>query len=260
MSLFNMTPDQAEILVVQHSDTAPCGRLCKALTAHEAVLSVVRPYENQSLPNGANGYDGLVVLGGPQHAFDDAAGPHFRDLMDLMRLFDQEQKPVLGVCLGAQLLARAYGGGPRRLNALEFGFVQHCLTSAADQDPVFKGLPLPPLMEFHEDSFGLPEEAVLLIEGEQCPNQGFRVGRVSYGLQPHLEIDAAIAGHWLDEFQNGNIPHYGRYRASFDDGFFLRLRDILNDCLAASARFCDGFAEKWLALAQKKRMIRFLKK
>jgi GMP synthase-like glutamine amidotransferase len=176
--------------------------------------------------------------------------------MELMRLFDSEEKPVAGICLGCQLLARAYGGRPRPLEALEFGFVQHRLTAAGIVDPLLKGLCLPPLMEFHEDTFDLPKTATLLMEGDDCPHQCFRVGAVSYGFQPHLEADDETVRQWIDMFANGEIAAYARHRQGFDDAFMRSLLDRLEPLTDESARYGDRVAENWLALTKKKQIFR----
>lgn len=256
MSLFSTSCSKTRILVVQHSEHVPGGNFCRVLSDCDAQLTVIRPLEYDHVPGEADLFEGLLVLGGPQNAFDDAAGPHFSALMDLMHLFDRHQKPVMGICLGAQLLARAHGAQFRRLEALEFGFIQHCLTLEGEGDPVLRGIALPALMEFHQDTVELPKTATLLIQGDRCPNQCFRLGNVSYGFQPHLEADAATIRRWLEMFKNGEIEAYRNHRHLFDEDCFHRLLDRLPSLLTESEAYCRRVAENWLAVSRRTQFVR----
>ena len=240
------------ILVIEHSRLAPGGNFIKALLRQGARVTTLRPMEGDALPKGLEDFAGLVILGGPQHAFDDASAPHFPRLMDLIRAFEAAHRPVAGICLGAQLLARAHGGTNHTLSGLEFGFVQHHTTPEAEKDPVISpSLPLPPLMEFHEDSFTLPPGATLLLRGDACPNQCFRVARTSYGFQFHLEADSAILADWLTSFRKGKIPAYRAYRDQFSDAYYSDLTRRLPLLLADSAAFCDRTVQAWLLMCGK---------
>lgn len=239
----------SKILVIQHSENAPGGNFTKELQRLGADLTVLHPLEGDALPDTPDAFDGLVVLGGPQHPFKDAEVAHFAPLMGLMRAFEEAAKPVAGICLGAQLLARAHGAGPWGRDDLEFGFIRHELTLEGKADPVIgEAGPLPRLMEFHETSFSLPDRATLLIKGSQYPHQCFRVGRFSYGLQFHLEADALIVGSWIDLFQSGGIETYRRYRDRYTNEFFQSLREELPLLAAKSEDFCRRVAKNWLSL------------
>lgn len=252
MSLFVKPQNNPAILVIQHSDQAPCGNFCKALIKADAQLTLLKPLSGDTLPSSPGGIDGLVVLGGPQHATDDDEAPHFKRLMELMQEFDKAGKPVAGICLGCQLLARGYGEVPQQLGFLELGFVQHSMTPAAEDDPLFRGEMIPPVMEFHEDTFDLPQGATLLVQGEKCANQCFKIGNLSYGFQFHLEVDEATVESWLQLFQTGQMSHYDNYLKDFRQESFEHMTSKLKYYIRESEIFCDRIAARWLALANKR--------
>jgi GMP synthase-like glutamine amidotransferase len=237
------------VLVVQHSDESPGGNFTKELARQGCILTTVMPAQGDPLPDTPGGFDRLVVLGGPQHASDDEKTPHFPALMQLMRDFDAAGKPVAGICLGCQLLARAHGAGAWTMPALEFGYVPLSLTEAGRADPVLgQAGPVPPLMEFHEDSFDLPEGAELLVTGADCANQCFRIGSKSYGFQFHLELDSLGAQAWFDEFERGGIDAYAKYRGQFTKEFFAEMRSRFPLLVPQSGDFCRNVARNWLKL------------
>jgi len=249
MSMFSPMKKSSRALVIQHSDQAPGGNFCKALTRLGCQLEILRPFNGDLLPDSPDGFDALVVLGGPQHSTDDHIAAHFLPLLELIRRFDVDYKPVAGICLGCQLLARAHGQTPGPLGFLELGFVQHSLTEAARLDPIFRNVfNLPPLMEFHEDTFALPDGATLLIKGENCRNQCFKIGNVSYGFQFHLEVDARTVTGWLDTFEKGQLAQYEGHRDGFSLASFEAVRTDLKAYIRRSEEFCTNIAGSWLSL------------
>ncbi|GAB7079339.1 molybdopterin-dependent oxidoreductase [Megalodesulfovibrio paquesii] len=237
------------ILIVQHGPHSLGGVMLTHLEQQGCRLHKVRTFEGEPLPETPEGFDAMVAFGGPQHAWDDADCPHFQPLMRLMREFDAQARPVMGVCLGAQLLARAHGARCYTMDSLEFGFLQHAVTPAGEGDPlVGQGLTLPRLMEFHQDSFDLPPGGELLIRGEGCVNQAFRVGKVSYGFQFHLEVDAVTVAAWAAVLREGREGTYARYKNVFDAAYFDTLAAELPALADASERFCKELVARWLAL------------
>lgn len=189
------------ILVVENSRHVPPGLVGDVLVERGAELVTVRPVEGEALPPGPEGFDGALVLGGPQSANDDEGHPYIPDLLGLIRAFGAAERPLMGICLGAQMLARAYGARVRVHDVPEIGFVPLDATADAGNDPLLAdSIPLPAILEWHFDSFALPEGAVLLAGGTDCANQIFRLGEDLYGFQCHFEADAAIARAWAQRF------------------------------------------------------------
>lgn len=244
MSLFSPSRKALNFLVFQHSDNAPCGNFCKALSERGANIHLVKLCDDEPFPESPLDFAGLVVLGGPQNAWDDEQWPHFVHLMELMRQYDAAGKPVVGICLGSQILSRAHGGSVHRMGSLEFGFIHHQLTEAGKKDPVVGGIELPALMGFHQDASDVPPEGTLLIKGDTCPCQCFKVGNASYGFQFHLEVDLQIAMKWIHLLRSGQIEHYRCYADQFNEDFFNDMLSRINTYAEESEKFCNTVAER----------------
>ena len=189
------------VVVIQNFDDTGLGQVGTALEEAGATLDIRCAHHGDSLPATADGHDALVVLGGGQNALDDENSPWFPILLDLLRNFAEADKPILGICLGCQLLARAYGAANQIGGAEEFGWRHVALTDAAACDPVFGVLPSEfPIFQWHDDTFTLPAGAVRLAGNAVAANQAFRIGRASYGIQFHFEADRELVRSWNAAF------------------------------------------------------------
>ncbi|MFZ5750874.1 MAG: type 1 glutamine amidotransferase [Pseudomonadota bacterium] len=191
------------VAIVENIRDTALGQVGVALDEAGAEITLFRPWADGRLPEGTEGHDALVVLGGEQSAVDDDRFPYLPRLARLMRAFGEADRAVLGICLGSQLLARAWGGANRLGAAPEFGWRGVELTEAGRGDPLLAGLPGAfPIFQWHNDTFTLPEGAVRLARNGAAENQAFRVGRASYGTQFHFEMSRsvieAMARDWRD--------------------------------------------------------------
>ena len=128
------------IAVVENMEKTHLGTLGRALDEAGADVELFRPWQDGTLPSGIHDHDGLIVLGGKQSAVDDAAYPYLPALAGVMRRFGDADKAVLGICLGGQLLARAYGGENILGSAKEFAWTPLDVTPEGAADPLFHGL------------------------------------------------------------------------------------------------------------------------
>lgn len=191
------------VLVVQNYDNTELGQVGEALAEADASLDIRRVHRGDLLPDDAATHDAAVVLGGGQNALDDAAYPYIPTLLALMRDFVARDRALLGICLGSQLLARAFGAVNQIGGASEFGWRKVMLTDAARDDEVLSGLsPDFPIFQWHDDTFTLPEGAIRLASNDIAVNQAFRVGRAAYGTQFHFEADRKLVRHWNTVFEN----------------------------------------------------------
>lgn len=189
------------VAVIENTRISHLGQVGAALGEVGAEIVVIRAYAGEPLPQGLDDYDALVVFGGEQTARDDHSHPYLPELARLMRIYGDGGKAVLGICLGSQILARAYGADNLIGGAPEFGWQTIALTAEAFDDPVLSvaasGFPI---FQWHDDTFSLPDGAVRLAENAAVANQAFRVGRAAYGTQFHFEADRRVVEAWMADF------------------------------------------------------------
>jgi len=188
------------ILVFQHAVSEHPGsfRAVMAREGHE--MHAVELDEGGVIPP-LEGFDALLVMGGPMDVWETDKHPWLLAEMDAIRAWTEAGRPYLGICLGHQLLAQARGGhvGPMA-GAPEVG-IAHVPVQA---DPIFDGVPaLCTCFQWHgAEVKRLPDGAVRLAASEACPVQAFRLGEAAYGLQFHMELTPSTAADWA------HLPEY----------------------------------------------------
>jgi GMP synthase-like glutamine amidotransferase len=165
-------------------------------------------------------------------------------MRDLLRGFHAADKPLLGICLGSQILARCFGKTVRRHSELEFGYVPLNKTDAAARDPLLQGLAQPAIMQFHEDTFDIPDDAEQLLSGEACANQAFRVGRATYAFQCHFEATQPIVDHWIKTCEAVIRRHLGPKA----DAALAAARADNQQKSAAQRQFAETVTDRWIGL------------
>jgi len=146
---------------------------------------------------------GLVVMGGPMNVDETDRYPFLAAEVDWLQRAIDSRLPVLGVCLGAQLLAKALGSRVYPNRVKEIGWYEVELLPETATDPLFCDAPSrPTIFHWHGDTFDLPAGSVQLARSPQCENQAFRHGKSAYGLQFHMEVTSQIIDSWLRESGN----------------------------------------------------------
>lgn len=176
------------ILVLEHADPPGSGSIGKALTRHGLRVRSVRVGAGEAVPVDLDDVDGIVSMGGRHSATDDAL-PWIAAELRLLEAAAGAGIPVLGVCLGAQLLARALGGRVSRMSSPSIGLPRIDLTPVGREDPLFRGLPwFGTWPSWHQDEIvELPDGARTLATSECCGIEGFAHGISAYGIQFHPE-------------------------------------------------------------------------
>jgi GMP synthase (glutamine-hydrolysing) len=183
-------------LVLQHIACEPPGVYEDVLVELGAAIHRVELDEGDPLPDWRE-FDAIVAMGGPMSANDDDELPWLRAEKALIAEAVHAGVPFFGACLGSQLLAASLGGEVGPGPAPEVGILPVFLTEAAVTDPVFAGLPrVLPTLQWHGDTFALPEGSVLLASSPAYPNQAFRWGPSAYAVQFHLEVSREMAEEW----------------------------------------------------------------
>lgn len=186
------------MLVVELDHADPPGRLRDWLVAAGVDVVVADLAAGEPLPD-LSGFGGVVVLGGKMGAADDAAHPYLADVRELLRAVVRDEVPTLAVCLGAQLLAAANGGRViENPDGPELGAHLIAKRAAAATDPLFGPLPITPdVIQWHYDTVSvLPPGGVQLASSPVCENQAFRLGRLAWGIQWHIETTPDVVEGW----------------------------------------------------------------
>ncbi|MEI2455748.1 gamma-glutamyl-gamma-aminobutyrate hydrolase family protein [Lysobacter firmicutimachus] len=188
----------SRILVFQHVAAEPLGTLDPLIRRRGHRIRFANFDRHPEAQPNVDRYRGLIVLGGPMNVEDQAARPHLRtELLAIERMLEQG-KPVLGICLGAQLLAHVLGAPVRKHHRPEIGWYPMQTTAAGAADPVLAPLAgTAPVFQWHRYSFEIPNGAQHLARTDSCEQQAFRWGDNAYGFQFHLEMDVPLIERWL---------------------------------------------------------------
>ena len=229
------------VLVIQHDLDTPLAALEPPLTA--LGVRTVTWYPNSDPEPPAAAFDGLVVLGGvmnPDGTDGDAPLEREREV-----IADAHARglPVLGTCLGAQLIAQALDGGAERMPAGEIGWVRAELTAEAADDALFAGVPRElEVLEWHNYECTPPEGAAVLARSAACV-QAYRVGATTWGLQFHVEVTRPILEDWAGTGAE-ELAAIG-----LEAGDFVGTDEQLREQTRVAARFADRFGRAVLAAA-----------
>ncbi|OGR85579.1 MAG: hypothetical protein A2901_01955 [Elusimicrobia bacterium RIFCSPLOWO2_01_FULL_54_10] len=188
------------IYALYHAPTETAGLIGDALKKLKLNFKEVRLFGGQPLPKNSPELDALIVMGGPMNVDETKKYPFLTEEVKLIQQVIKDGKPVLGICLGSQLIAKALGSKvyPNKLGR-EVGWKPLELSMQGIMDPLFKEFPNnTKVLHWHGDTFDLPKGAVHLASTEKCQNQAFRYGENVYALQFHLEVTPKMVLEWLE--------------------------------------------------------------
>lgn len=189
------------VLVFRHIPFEGLGLLEPALAARGVAYDYCDLYASGSALPDADGYGGFIFMGGPMSANDEL--PFLAQEMRLIERAAARGTPLLGICLGSQMIARALGGRVYRNEQKEIGWFEIELTAAGLKDPMLGQLAqAETVFHWHSDTFDLPRGAEWLASSQRTRNQAYRIERSIYGLQFHLEVTPEMIVDWSRATEN----------------------------------------------------------
>jgi GMP synthase (glutamine-hydrolysing) len=188
-------------LAIQHIECESPGTIADALEAKAISLRIVSVYKGQPIPTEMGTAAGLVIMGGPMGVYEGDRYPFLREEIRLIEQAIKEEKAVLGVCLGSQLLAKALGARVTKGEKKEIGWYPVSLADGAAKDPLWASMQRSFMAyHWHRDVFELPRGAEPLASSALTPCQAFRYGGRAYGFLFHMEVTEKIIGEMIRTF------------------------------------------------------------
>lgn len=192
----------AKVWVLQHLAAEPLGIIGDALEAAGVDAKYIRVFAGEAIPGDMNGAAGLVVMGGSMAVYQQSEYPFLSEEIRLIEAALKAEKPVLGICLGSQLLASALGAEVRKADHKEIGWFPVTLTAAASAGRLFTGVDHSfTAYHWHGDVFDLPGGASALASSAQTQCQAFAYQERAYGFLFHLEATQKIVGDMVRGFE-----------------------------------------------------------
>lgn len=187
----------SEILILKHVPFEGPGTFREELEKRGLRYREVSLYE-EAAPVTLDGCKGLIIMGGPMNVYEEEEYPFLKDEDRLIKEALSMRLPMIGVCLGAQLMAKAAGAKVVKGKKKEIGWYPLYLAEEASDDPVFGDIPREiEVFQWHGDTFDIPKSALRLASSELFPNQAFRIGDNAYAFQFHIEVTEEIIKEWV---------------------------------------------------------------
>lgn len=198
------------VLIIKHVEIEGPGLIEDCLNEEKILYQILNLEREPHLPK-PDECTGVVILGGPMNVYEEDRYPFLREEDLFIKEVIQRGKATLGVCLGAQLIAKALGAKVTKAPVKEIGWFDVSLTEAGSRDPLFSSLPKTfSVFQWHGDTFDLPSAGKLMATSNLIPHQAFRYGENVYGLQFHLEVTEEMIREWMktyeEEFDGSKIP------------------------------------------------------
>ncbi len=194
------------IAVLRHIGVEGLGSIEEVLKARNLTYQYIDTWRDP-LPSRVSDYRAVVILGGPMGVYEQDKYPFIKQELFLIEEARRLNIPVIGICLGSQMIAQALGGRVYKGGTKEIGWYDVHFTTYASDDKLFSSVQAAKgksatmkVFQWHGDTFDLPGDAVLLASSKLYTNQAFRVGSI-YGLQFHIEVKEADIKNWINEYK-----------------------------------------------------------
>lgn len=204
------------VLIIKHVENEGPGLIEYVLNETKIPYEILNLEVTSYLPK-IDHFTHLILLGGPMNVYEEERYPFLKKEDLLIKEAIQRGRVILGICLGAQLIAKALGARAYKAPVKEIGWFDVELTEEGSRSTLFSHLPKNfPVFQWHEDTFELPRGAKLLATSSLIPYQAFNYGREVYALQFHLEVTENMVKEWLtdyeDELKNGSPSHLSKFQ------------------------------------------------
>jgi len=191
---------EGKILIIRHSEKEGPGTIEHFFKHYGFELQIIGLDRGDTFPAKLDNISAVIILGGHMNVYEEQFLPFFNEEERLIRKVIIEEIPLLGICLGAQLIAKTCNAMVTKSPEREIGWYRVTLNSEGQKDMLFQGLSKNlHVFQWHEDTFDIPPSGVLLAQSNTCKNQAFRVGNSVYGLQFHIEVTENMIKEWAED-------------------------------------------------------------
>ncbi|MBE7446106.1 MAG: type 1 glutamine amidotransferase [Planctomycetia bacterium] len=190
------------IIFIKHIDIEGPGTLADFLEDNKLPYTAIDLSYGDKVPKLEKDFRAVICLGGPMNVYEEEKYRFLKEEDLLLKRIVEEEVPCLGICLGAQLIAKATGAHVTKNPEKEIGWYKIVLNDEGLKNDLFRDLPeVFKVFQWHGDTFGIPDGGKRLAFSELCQNQALQYGRNAYGIQFHVEVTKDMIAQWADAYK-----------------------------------------------------------